>query len=183
MRKVIIVTGLGDHTDYIERAVRSWPEKYGIRPHVYAFGWEGEASQYKEKYKKFLAKIQEVAGEGTVTLIGISAGAAAVMNAARDLPKQVSATINICGRVRNNRRGLWSFRTFPVHWRCVESVELDKLDVKKILTFRSLLDESVPFSEVAIDGATNKRLFVPGHVPSIFWILYRKGRTIADFTT
>jgi pimeloyl-ACP methyl ester carboxylesterase len=183
MRKVILVTGLGDHTAYIERAVRSWPEKHGIRPYVYAFGWEGNASSYSQKYKKFLAKIQEVSGDGSVALIGISAGAAAVMNAARDLPDSVSVVMSVCGRVRRTRRGLWSFRAFPVHWRCVDAVDLSTLDPAKIMTFCSILDEAVPPSQVPVDGATNIRLVVPGHVPAILWTLYQHDEQIAGCIT
>jgi len=181
MQHVVIVTGLGDHTDYIERATKKWPQRHGLQPHVFAFGWEGEVSLYKDHYNEFLNHIRELVQDGPVVLIGISAGASAVMNAARDMPAEVSFVINICGRVRPGRRGLWSFKSFPLHWRSVDSVDLPKLDAAKILTFRSLLDESVPPSTVTVAGATNKRLFIPGHVPSIFWTLYRNDRAIAAF--
>lgn len=110
MQQVIIVTGLGDYTSYIRRAIKSWPKRYGLEPHIFAWGWEGEVDAYEAKHQNLLTQIHQLSdrGQKAVALIGISAGGSAVLNAARDVPDEVSSVVNICGRVRRGRRGLWS---------------------------------------------------------------------------
>ncbi|MGH9858284.1 MAG: hypothetical protein ACRD4B_10610 [Acidobacteriota bacterium] len=179
MKKVLIVPGLGDHTGYIKKATRNWPRKYGVEPHVFVFGWSGSVDAYEAKYKRFLQEVARLAKQDKIAVLGISAGTALVMNAAIDLPSKIDSVINICGRVRAGKHGIWSFHSFPLHWKCVE--ELERKDATKLnpLTIYTPFDEAVPASHVITKGAKNKRVFVALHIPALIWALNTKGKVIS----
>ena len=181
MKTAVIIPGLGDHVGYIRRATSDWSEKYEIEPHIFSFGWGEPVEQYNEKYQKFLGLINELSETSKVAIIGISAGAGLALNASADLPDRVSSVVNICGRVKNEKRGMWSFKGFPLHWKCIEELQKKNIDSRKVLTFRPLFDETVPVSDVLLEGADNKRVFVGFHIASIFWVLFTKGKTISNF--
>lgn len=109
--KVFIITGVGDHTKYIERRTRDWEAKYDIKPHVLKFGWRGN---YSTNYTAIKNKIEKLSGNNKVCLVGISAGGSAALRIASEL-EDVKNVITICGRTSRGGFKLVSLKSFPAY--------------------------------------------------------------------
>lgn len=180
MNQVLIIAGLGDGTEAIEKLTKSWPEKYDVQPTVYAYGWGDPVDTYEEKQTKILNTAEHLAGLGALYAIGISAGGHKAVELYDERPDLFKGAINICGpmRIKNYTRRL---KENPLFQHSLELFMKRNLSSKNIMTMRPLYDSVVSVSTVPVEGAHNIRMNTIGHVPSIFWALKCRGQTIESF--
>lgn len=180
MQAVIFIPGLGDVSKYIEVLTTHWPERFGLSPVIFRYGWDDDLKTYEEKYEQLRDLLKEV---GPAPIVGISAGGSVAANILRRHQDLVTAAITICGPVRLREQDLTSKRLLehPLLRQSIMEVENQGTIAKKVMTFRPLYDRIVSPSNVPIKGASNHRVATIGHVVGIPWILWRKARTISDF--
>lgn len=176
--RVIIVPGLGDDTGKITWATNHW-RHHSLEPVVYSVGWRDQNIKFQLKLEKLVGLVDKFSKRGsTVSLVGLSAGGSAVLNAFCERKDKVHKVVNICGRVRAGSEKV--FRSFETRTKSspafAQSVTLfeqrEELltgnDRKKIMTVRALFgDELVPPETTIIKGAYNTAVPTPEHVFSI----------------
>jgi pimeloyl-ACP methyl ester carboxylesterase len=178
MKKIVVVTGLGDDGKPTALATTGW-KKQGLAPIIFVPRWdnnEGVAPKLT-KLRKLIDR--ESKGE-KIFLLGISAGASLAMNAFIKRPNKVEKMVSVCGRLRLG----WSRDKISrklqeetlKHLAFKESVEMvekniEKLtegDRKRILTISARLgDELIPLSTSQLAGAKNVFVSGLGHVLAI----------------
>jgi pimeloyl-ACP methyl ester carboxylesterase len=127
-----------------------------------------------------------------VSLVGISAGGSAAINALFARPDKVHKVINICGRLKDG--GYLGFRSLEQRSRsslafresvlaCEQNLEkIDSTYLSRIMTFRaSLGDELVPSDTTLVTGARNIALPTIEHMLSILFALIFYRRCIMNF--
>lgn len=183
MNQVIIVPGLGDRTDYIERVTQNWPQRYSLEPAVYAFGWYDPAESYDQKQTELKTKIDELTELGQVSIIGISAGGSLAVNVLDRYPDQIACAVNICGlvRIRDKDQSSERFVRSPLLRKSVEEVSTHKILSDRIMTLRPLFDGIVATENVPIEGAQNIRMRTALHGFSIMWALWRRAESMTNF--
>lgn len=164
--KVIFIPGLEDKARPLERAVRHW-QKHDLMPIVHPIGWNDRKTPFEPKLKQLVEMVDRFTQEGDkVSLVGISAGGSAVVNAFIERKKKVNRVINVCGRLeRGSATGFRSFESrtasspsFAESVNLCESrkEELLATDKQKIMTVRAMFgDELVPADTTIMVGAYN----------------------------
>ena len=179
---IIYITGLGDQKpNYQPQIIKQW-EKFGVVPHYFAVGWsDGEG--FEPKLKRLCGLIDELSGQGRVSLVGVSAGAGAALNAYVERKDKTSGVVFICGKIIGydsvNPR---YFRENPAFDESLALTQrnLEKLtekDKSKMLSVRPIYDETVPIPATMIPGVESRLIISAFHIPSIFLALtiYKRG--------
>lgn len=181
----IYIPGLGDSAARgQDNAVKDW-RKHGIELEYHPVGW-GDGEPFAPKLKKLTQRIDELHKKsGKVTLIGSSAGASGVLNAAATRPDKVSSVISICGKILNSDLTHPAFLENPAFADSVKMLpnglkELHKAKVP-ILSVNSLYDGRVPKRDTVIEGAKIITMPVIGHVPTIAYSISVGKKRIAQF--
>lgn len=170
---VLFVPGLGDQKIFsMQRLVpRTW-RKYGVRGRCFCIGWTNK--KFEPRYAKLLAKIDELSAKGhTVSLIGSSAGATAVLLAFLDRPEKINGVVTICGKIHNAdnvRREVYDVN--PAFEQSLKKLQpklknLTSEMKQRIHCIYSDNDELIPMKEAMIEGADNILVGGLGHVPTI----------------
>jgi pimeloyl-ACP methyl ester carboxylesterase len=96
---VIYIPGIGDdYKGFQGRIVKSW-RLYGVMPILHEMPWMDTAG-LQPKLAKLLDKIDSLTADGyRVSLIGVSAGAGAAINAFAARPEKVNGVVCICGKI------------------------------------------------------------------------------------
>lgn len=178
--KTLFVPGYGNRREYIEAAIRHWPDHYGLDPEVHVFGWSN-ADAYEARWQAFEAVMQKYS---RLALVGISAGAGVVLRALAAYPEKVASAVSICGPAR--LEGLNPFmveRRYGMIRQSLGALALEAVDAERVMTVRPIYDEVVPASTVVVPGADNRRVNSLFHIPSIIWATRRYGGQIAEFIT
>ena len=175
---VILVPGLGDKDKLMAFSVRNWEKKYRISPIVHIMPWKENGESFDVKLNRLLNLVDEIKNDSKlVSLIGVSAGGSAVVNAFIERTESVHRVINACGRLAEgsdvhptlDRAG----KGKPTFIESVKKVQsgIPKMSIQdrqKILTIRPRFgDETVPSETVVIPGATNVTTPTIEHVLSI----------------
>ncbi len=180
---IILVPGLGD-THPLSRfvlrlATLRW-QQAGFKVAIHRVGWR-DGGSYAAKLRTLVEHIDQLADEGPLSLIGTSAGASLALNSFLERPRSINKVINVCGRLRAGHH-YWrslgrmaqtssAFKTSVETFEKNES-ELSASDRARILTVRPFFgDELVPQDTAAMPGATNRWIYLPGHMAGIFWSL------------
>lgn len=175
---LIYVPGLSDHPGHGQAfAVKLW-RTYGVKSEVMKMRW-AEGNDFDEKLGRLLARIDELTDLGyAVSLVGASAGGAAVMNAYARRPS-LHAVVSICGilnpAVKVNPR---YYRENPAFKTAMNYLgpSLEKLDLdqrRRILSIRPLADSVVYPRNTKLAGASHAVIPTMGHAFSIaFGILF-----------
>lgn len=179
---VVIVPGLSDGKLFPWLGVMNWERSYALIPLIYTMPWAENGEGFSEKLERLLAFIDATKEQyKQVSLLGISAGGSAVLNAYAARLNTITAVINVCGRVAQGKavfptlkiasRGKPTF--FESVLRAEEVIShLPEESKQKILTLRSQFwDEIVPTSTIPIRGALNETIPMAGHIPSILYAL------------
>src|SRR5882762_6381133 len=99
---VVIVLGLGELSSSYVFLTQNWKRKYNIIPIIYTFGWNNKQEAFNIKFPRLMNTIETLIKKGdNVSLIGISAGASAALNAYIALKKKgikINKYISVCGR-------------------------------------------------------------------------------------
>ena len=175
---VIIVTGIGEMSRGLELITRHW-RKADLNPVVHSIGWGDLEIGFDIKLKKLLVVIDSFVKRGDqISLVGVSAGGSAALNAFAERRKIIHRVVSVCGRLRvGSRSGFRSFqKTTAVSPAFAASVILAEentrtfvdSDKAKILTMRAKYgDELVPPDTAVIEGVTNILIPTPLHTFSI----------------
>lgn len=161
---IIYVPGIGDDVYKGQStAIRLW-WVYGVRAHCHEIPWAG-SEPYEVKFKRLLADIDVHLYKGhTVSLIGASAGATAVLQAYALRQDKIHAVALVCGKV--NRPKAVSSYTYGANpafqtsmSRVGASVEsLNETAKARIVSFYSAVDRTVPPADSKIPGVEEVRL-------------------------
>lgn len=191
---VIVVPGLGDKPDGIQiklinMAVSRW-KKHGVNPKVHIIGWEEENVNLRTKLNNLISTIDDLNKSGIPTsLVGISAGGSAVMNAFLERRESIHRVINLYGRLLiGNKFGYRSlenqskgsklfFDSVNLFYRDKELITSE--DGRKIMTIRAIwgLDELVPPSTTKLNGVKNIESY-PTHLLGISLNLFFSSKII-----
>ena len=190
---IIVVPGLDDGPDtWLMRLILRLWRSDGIKVELCRMQWRNGHS-FQSKLDTLLGLIDEHTKTGyAVSLVGISAGGSAVINALFARPDKVHKVINICGRLRGgNNHG---FRSLERRSRsstafrdsvltCEQNLEkIDSTYLSRIMTFRARFgDELVPSDTSQVSGAYNVALPTIEHMISIATTLIFYRRCIIDF--
>lgn len=190
MQNLLIIPGLGDDVRYTKFLTRDWEEKYSIKPHIVAFGWSGESSEFPDRFKKMEKYVDDYIKENNnVSVLGISAGGSAVINLFSRRKDKLKHAVVVCGRLHDsNVRKMWNHRAedlgvFEESIKlCEKNLEsLSDKDKERILTIRPFYDDIVPVRTMTIDGARNIRINSVQHMISIYLAMTLYSKTIANF--
>lgn len=191
--KVIIVSGLGDNIGKIRFATNHW-KKFGLEPIAYSVGWHDGEKEFKPKLKRLIKLINDLSRKGnTISLVGLSAGGSAVLNAFIEQKDKVHRVVNVCGRLRTGtQKGFRSFAvrtsSSPAFARSIRLCEarennLTKADRLKVMTVRAIFDELVPKDTAILKGAYNTKIPTLEHIFSIGMALTLFSKPIILFLT
>lgn len=190
---VIIIPGLGDAVRRITWLTNHW-RRFGLTPIVYPVFWYTN-EPFDEKLKRCVSLVDQLYTSGdTISLVGASAGASAVLNTYMERKSNIHKVIAVCGRLRSgDEQGFRSLATrsvtsysFAQSVRLFENQEkqLTHKDREKIMTVRALFgDELVPEDTATIRGAKNIIVPTPEHVFSIAMALTLFSRPLISFLT
>jgi len=162
---VIYVPGILDNIYHIQSmAVRTW-RLHGVHGHCYVMPWLGEES-YETKIQRLLDEINKYAVQGhSVSLMGASAGASAVLNAFVAQPDKIKGVVLLCPKI--NGPETVSKKTYHENPAFKESLEqlqtnLAKLTprqkAERLLIYYSPADGTIPYKASVILGVPEKRL-------------------------
>ena len=183
---VIYVPGLGDSRSYGQDiAINLW-RLYGLKPHYFALGW-ADKEPFEPKLVRLLDKAKALRKQGhKVSLVGVSAGASAVLNAySKD--KEITGAVCICGKINNPQtigRRIYELNPAFEQSMAILKASLENLsDTKRrrLLTIYAKQDSVVPPSDSKISGAHEIQMPISGHIPGIFYAVVFKGPAIARF--
>ena len=184
---VIVIYGLGDHRGR-RTALHPYWRWLGIEGEIYRVIWRDKSPSFEEKLNKLTACIDEQTAKGKkVSLIGISAGASAAVNAYMRRRDSIHKVVFVCGRLgKLDLINISYYRRAPAFQDSIQILSknltrLELKDKKKMLSLRPLYDEIVAVSTAEIPGVRNKRIISIGHVPSIVVAMTFYSPLIAKF--
>jgi len=186
---VIYIPGLGDmaaRNRYSENVgLKPW-KLLGLNTYYFPLSW-ADKEPFEPKFKRLLAKIDQLQGQGNqVSLVGVSAGASAAINAYAQR-KDLNAVVLICGKIQNpqtvNRHYYIDNPAFEDSLATVaQSLEsLGKKERAHIMSIHPIWDNTVPVKDTKIDGTKTKTVPVFGHIPGIFYSVTVASPAIAKF--
>jgi hypothetical protein len=183
---LIFVPGLGDDSPHgQDKAIKLW-RLNGLMVHYLALGW-GRQEGFDKKLTRLLANIKELESEGhSLSLVGVSAGASAVINAFGK-HKKLTAVICICGKINNPHTiGQRTYDRNPDFKQSVYSVQkslhhLEQSERSRIMSIHPWADQTVPVKDTLIDGAKEKVMPGWSHISGIFFGVVFGGPVIAKF--
>jgi hypothetical protein len=177
--RLLVIPGLGDdkalQTRLLEHALSGW-QKHAVYPEIYLMRWHDTKKTFEQKLTGLLAKIDTYSdAKETVSLMGMSAGASAALNAFILRRTTVYKCISASGRLRGG--SYTDFRsldqrsaTSPAFKESVLQFEkseplLKPAERKRILTVRARFgDELVPGDTATIPGAHNIQIPTAEHL-------------------
>lgn len=175
MRKIIVVTGLGDNGVATELATKGW-KNLGFEPIMFIPEWEKDEG-IEPKIRRLTDLVDK---EGKVIMLGISAGASLAMNVYIQKLDKVEKMVSVCGRLRlgwtdnviskklqhNTLKNIAFKDSVKLLSKNVRKLSVE--DKKRILTISSELgDELIPLKTSQLDGATNILIPTIGHLITI----------------
>jgi pimeloyl-ACP methyl ester carboxylesterase len=172
---IIYVPGIADNIYHVQSMLlRIW-RLYGVHGHCHEMPWLGPIS-YELKFQSLLDEIDKHTAEGhEVALIGVSAGASAVLNAYVARPDKIKGVVLLCPKI--NYPATVSPKTYAKNPAFKESLEqlqdnLGKLTAhqkQRILMCYSLGDGTVPYEASTIPGVQERRLPSLKHAQAILY--------------
>jgi|SRR3989344_771958 len=171
VHSVIFIPGLGNRKAGIMLLTKHW-KRYGFEPIVHSVGWNSEPWQPKEKRLVELIGSLSAAGN-RVSIVGISAGASAAMNAFALRKEIIHRAISLCGcisvRDAKTKAGLES-RAFRESLTAFETQErnLSSADRQRILTlYPRFGDGRIERDDSLLEGSRHVEIPCGGHALSI----------------
>jgi hypothetical protein len=183
---VIVIPGIGDHRSFGQDLVVKVWKLYGLETHFMALGWS-EKHGYDAKQTRLLTLVDTLHAAGhTVSLVGISAGGSAVINAFAASDK-IHRVVCICGKLqRPDSIGKPYYNRNPDFEESMHRLasSYDKLGQDKrvrIMSTHPWHDNTVPIADTRVAGTLEKTLPGWGHISGIFFALTYGGLIIARF--
>jgi pimeloyl-ACP methyl ester carboxylesterase len=160
---------------------------YGLEPHYHAMHW-GDGEAFAPKLDRVLAEIDELKSQGyTVSLVGSSAGAGAVLNAYAQRKDAIAGVVYICGKIQNAQTiHERTYQRNPAFRQSLDMLQgsirsFSPQELDRILSIHPLRDGLVPVPDTKIPGVKEKTIYTIGHAFSIGFALILGSRTIAKF--
>jgi len=183
----LYVPGLGDHQTRAEdTALRLWWRR-GIYLRYAPVRWN-EGNTFEEKLIKLTTHIDEIyEASGEVTLVGSSAGASAVLNAAAQQPEKIHRIVTICGKIHHpDTLPARDFEENPAFKQSLDMLPdsldiLSKTHAARTLCMTPYWDGRVPVTDATIDWAAQHRIKAAGHVLSIATAMTIGNRPACEF--
>lgn len=184
---VIYLPGLGDQRPLAQPGILKFWRLFGISAQFQSIGWaDGEA--FEPKLKRIINKIDELSAQGTkVSLVGISVGAGAALNAYMQRKEKISGVVFVCGVLKNSKNVNSSYflknPAFKDSLLISETAagKLTNEDKAKMLNMRGLVDNKVLAGDNMIEGVKSKKILAIGHIPAIFVAITFYSPKIAGF--
>lgn len=184
---IIYVPGIGDHKTYGQNiGIQIW-RLFGLRPHYFPLGWSTKEG-FDAKLARLLKQIDRLFEQGhTVSLVGVSAGASAVLTAYNERPK-IARVVCIVGKIQ--RPETIKSSTYRINPDFKESMQRvgnsighlqSRGQVKNILSLRPLRDKSVPLEDMKITGATIRTVPAWSHASGVLMGVILGAPIIAKF--
>lgn len=177
MHYVLYIPGLGDHNLVGQCfVVRKW-RLFGVKPIIIPMIWNNN-EPFNDKLAKITSQVDSLFADGhRVSLVGISAGGSAVINALAARNGKIHRVALICGEV--NPAITVAPKLVKENPAFAESVDLlqeslDKLtkeDRARIRSYRPIADKVVPINDTKISGAETKLMPTFGHLASIIYAI------------
>lgn len=185
---IIYLPGLGDND--FGRA-QAWLLKfwriYHVNAHYHAIGWADNES-FGPKLDRILADIDRyIKPDNQVSLIGVSGGASAAINAYAARKQSVHRVVCVCGKIDNLQTiSETRFKQNPAFKGSVDLLpdslaSLSNEDRQQILSLRPIRDGVVSPNDTIIEGAHQGLMLSVGHGFSIFYALTIGSFRIARF--
>jgi len=160
---VVYVPGLGDNNNAPGQriAVGLW-RIWGVHPHFCQMNWS-DKQPFKPKFDKLLALIDTLSKQGAVSLVGSSAGAAAIVNAFAARP-DLKGVACIAGKINNPQTvGEAYKRKNPAFWESIQQTpaslaQLSNEQRAKIVSVYAPYDGVVPPEDSIVPGAHNRQV-------------------------
>lgn len=174
---IIYVPGIKDDFLYVQSCLIQFWRFRSIRPVLLTMPWSGE-EPFEPKLARLVAKIDNLRRQGhKVSLVGASAGASAVLNAYAQRNEALESVAYICGKI--NHPGTVSSRTYAYNPAFKASMlQLQKTlhligdtDKRKLCSFYSPADQTVPYADTVVKGVTEKILPPLGHPWAILYAI------------
>jgi hypothetical protein len=170
---IIYVPGLGDRkVGTQQKVVHTW-RWWGVEPELFQVNW-GDKGPWEPKFQRLLARIDVLTSDGKrVGLVGVSAGASAVINAYAARKDQVVGVVCIAGKINRPQHIAKHYaRKNPALITSVHDCEkaiatLNSNDRSHILSRFAVLDGIVPKIDSRVSGAHNRLSPTIGHTPTI----------------
>lgn len=174
MHTVIYVPGIGDDTKKLQRSLLRFWRIYGVKPIIHEMPWM-DTESFAPKLLRLVKRIDDAHAKGdTVSLVGASAGASAVLNAFAARKDKVNGVVCIAGKINNPdtigeryRRRSPSF----IESAMQAQFSLDQLDFdkerKRIMSRYAVFDPVIPQEDSKVAGGINRRVFTIGHTTTI----------------
>lgn len=171
---VIYVPGIGDHRYIGQRLlIQTW-RLWGVKPVMVRMVWH-EGKSFAPKLRRLLHAIDALNTAGyTVSLVGASAGAGAVINAFAERIMVVNGVVCLAGKIhRPEAIGASYQQHSPAFVESAYRVQasLDRLDFDterpRIQSRYATVDLVVPKEDSEISGARNTPVITMGHALTI----------------
>jgi pimeloyl-ACP methyl ester carboxylesterase len=179
---LILIPGIGDRSRAYEVFAFVW-RLLGYEVHIVAFGWTDRASRLAPKDAAFLKQIEALGKGRELSVIGISAGGTAAVNALAARPKLVHKVIAVCSPLSR-------FKTLdnPLLAESIEEAQanLDRVEAdtkQRILSVYALYDQVVNVALSRAEGVKTLRLWSVLHAPTIFVALTLGAPRLRRFLT
>lgn len=175
---VIFIPGLSDHITFQNRIFSLW-QKHGLQPILHSVDWRDGEQQFQPKLDELLQRIDQLAAnEKKISIVGISAGGSAALNAFIERQDIIHRIVTVCARLRTGTAtGLRSFHSrtkkrpafaTAVQRAEVNTIRLEDQERQRIMTVRARFgDELVPADTAILAGAHNTTVPTSEHVLSI----------------
>jgi hypothetical protein len=183
MNKVVLyINGLGDGTTQAyEAAAFKKMEACGFKPIHAHVRWR-EEQDFEKVLERLTKQAQDlIKKNGSLVIVGLSAGGSMALNIYNNLKDQDIRVINIIGRLHRGRVPSWSYRTLErsSHFNtphesksfyhsviyCEDTVIpfLTSKDKKRVVMLKPYADLVVPLHTMNIQGVRNIRIPAFGH--------------------
>jgi len=169
----LIIMGLADHKSDGAEKLQSFWRRRGLECEIYRPIWR-DSTAFEPKLEKLIKRIDDLESSGwRVSLIGISAGASAALNAYVRRPEKIHKVVFVCGKLAKlNSINPINFQRNPPFKGSIEMLpasirRLSAADKAKMVSLQPLYDGRVSVPSTKIEGIRNKLLLSAGHVLSI----------------
>lgn len=170
---ILYVPGLGDWRSRGQRIVIWLWRIYGVRSEVVRMQWR-VSEPFAVKQQRLLDRVDRLHEQGyRVSLVGVSAGASAVVNTFAVRQTAVHRVVCLCGKLRHPET--ISSTTYQQNPGFAESLQalpssleaIPTVARKRILSIHPIADNSVPPEDTIIPSAETMSIPSSGHVLSI----------------
>lgn len=185
--QVIFLWGLGDKNlkPWIQQILKHLWKIFGLDISFVRIGW-ADSEPFDKKLSRITNLIDSLHKQHqNVSLVGISAGASAALNAYEQRKNKVNKVVYICGKFNNpqavNPRFYIENPAFRESLAAAQGnlKKLTHIDKAKMLSVRPLYDGLVPVGDTKIPGVEEKIILTAGHIPSILAALIFYSRAIS----